>query len=90
MDSPICPINKNKQLVDSRVGHRVLSRSECIVLLRSFKACNVLMRSFFDLLASYETQKNDAFFSVLFLRTQRTPHSFVKNVKERKESSVLL
>jgi len=39
-----------------RVGHRVLLRSERIVLLRSF----------FVFLASYETQKNDAFFYVLF------------------------
>ena len=52
-----------------RVGHRVLLRSERIVLLRSFKARNVLLHSFFEFLATYETQKNDAFFCVLFLRT---------------------
>ena len=46
---------------NGRVGHRVL--------LSSFKACNVLLRSFFEFLATYETQKNDAFFCVLFLRT---------------------
>ena len=50
------------------VGHHVLLRSERIVLLRSFKARNVLLRSFFEFLATYETQKNDAFFCVLFLR----------------------
>ena len=52
-----------------RVGHRVLFRSERIVLLHSFKECNVLLRSFFEFLATYETQLNDAFFCVLFLRT---------------------
>ena len=46
-----------------RVGHRVLFLSECIVLLRSFKERNVLLHSFFEFLATYETQKNDAFFS---------------------------
>ena len=51
-----------------RVGHRVLLRCERIVLLRSFKARNILLRSFFEFLATYETQKNDAFFCVLFLR----------------------
>ena len=52
----------------TRVGHCVLFRSERIVLLRSFKARNVLLRSFFEFLATYETQKNNAFFCVLFLR----------------------
>ena len=47
----------------SRVGHRVLLRSERIVLLCSFKEYNVLLRSFLKFLATYETQKNDAFFS---------------------------
>ena len=53
----------------SRVRHRVLFRSECIVLFRSFKERNVLLRSFFKFLATFETQKNAAFFSVIFLRT---------------------
>ena len=52
-----------------RVGHRVLLRSEHIVLLRSFKERNVLLHSFFESLATYETQKNGAFFCILFLRT---------------------
>ena len=47
----------------TRVGHRVLLRSERIVLLCSFKEYNVLLRSFLKFLATYETQKNDAFFS---------------------------
>ena len=38
-------------------------------LLHSFKAHNVLLHSFFEFLATYETQKNDAFFCILFLRT---------------------
>ena len=53
----------------TRVGHHILFRSEHIVLLRSFKERNVLLRSFFEFLVTYETQKNDAFFCVLFLRT---------------------
>ena len=48
-----------------RVGHRVLLPSERIFLLRSFKEHNVLLCSFFVFLATYETQKNDAFFYVL-------------------------
>ena len=54
-----------------RVGRRVLLHSECIVLLHSFKARNVLLRSFelfFEFLATDETQKKAAFFWVLFLR----------------------
>ena len=46
-----------------------LFRSECIVLLHSFKESNVLLHSFFEFLATYETQKNEAFFCLLFLRT---------------------
>ena len=52
-----------------RVGHRILLRSEHIILLRSFKARNILLHSFFDFLATYETQKNNAFFCILFWRT---------------------
>ena len=51
-----------------RVGHRALFRSERSVLFRSFKECNILLRSFYEFLATYETQKKDAFFSVLALR----------------------
>ena len=43
--------------------HCVLLRSERISLLRSFKECNLRLRSFFEFLATYETQKNYAFFS---------------------------
>ena len=43
-----------------RVGHRVLFLSE---------ERNILLRSFFEFLGTYETQKNNAFFCVLFLRT---------------------
>ena len=50
-------------LLVARVGHRVLFRSERILLFRSFKARNVLLCSFFEFLATYQTQKNDAFFS---------------------------
>ena len=53
-----------------------LLRSERIILLRSFKVRNVLLRSFFEFLATYETQKKDAF--------------FLKDVKECKERNVLL
>ena len=76
--------------MESRVGHRVLLRSERIVLLHSFKACNVLLHSFFAFLATYEIQKSDAFFSFEHKRTQRMQRSFEKNVKERKELNVLM
>ena len=36
-------------------------------LLRSFKERNVLFRSFFKFLATYETRKKDAIFCLLFL-----------------------
>ena len=45
---------------------------------RSFKEHNILFRSFFDFLATYETQKNFLFCS------------FLKNGKERKEPNILL
>ena len=38
----------------TRVGHCVLSRSECSVFSRSFKEPSVLSRSFFEFLATYE------------------------------------
>ena len=47
-------------------------------------------RSFFEFLASYETQKNVFFFSKEQKITQRTQHSFAKNVKERKERNIRL
>ena len=50
-----------------------------IILFRSFKERNVLFRTFFEFLATYETQKER---SVFF-------RSFLKNGKERKERSVL-
>ena len=56
-------------ILKCRVGHCVLLHSECIVLLRSFKERNILLHSFFEFLATYETQKNDAFFCILFLKT---------------------
>ena len=62
--------------IKSRVGHRILSRSERSGLSRSFKERSVLSRSFFELLATYETQKNGTFITVLFKRTE-------KNGKER-------
>ena len=60
--------------------------SECIVLLRSLKAQNILLRSFCEFLATYETQKNDAFFCKERKRTQRTQRSFAK---ERKRTQSL-
>ena len=55
-------------LLFTRVGHRILLRSELIVLLHSFKERNVLLHSFFEFFATYETQKNVAFFCVLLKR----------------------
>ena len=70
----LCPFVKFSVSVVSqlhllRVGHDALIRSECIILLRYFKAHTVLLHSFFKFLATYETQKNIAFFCILFLRT---------------------
>ena len=73
----------------SRVGHRVLFRSERSVLLKNATFFSVLFLSFWRLM---KPKKNDAFFYVLFLRTEknatffckeqkRTQRSFVKNVK---------
>ena len=59
-----------------RVGHRVLFRSERIVLLRPFKERNILLRSFSDFWR--------------LMRPKRTMRSFAKNVKERKKRFVLL
>ena len=59
-----------------RVGHRILSRSERSGLSRSFKERSILSRSFFEFLATYETQKNGMFFPILFKRTGKN----VKNV----------
>ena len=48
-------ILKEEKMDRCRVWHRVLLHSERIVLLRSFKARNVLLLSFFEFLATYET-----------------------------------
>ena len=64
----------------TRVGHRVLLRSECIVLLKNAMFFYILLRSFFRFLSTCETPKN----CWVLLR------SFPKNVKKRKERNVLL
>ena len=62
---------------------QVLLRSEHKVLLRS--CCfQVLLRSFFEFLATYETQKNNAFFCILFLRTYKNAENATFFCKERK------
>ena len=53
-------------LLPGRVGHSVLFRSVRYVLFRSKKERSVLFRFFLEFLATYETQKNVPFFSVLF------------------------
>ena len=70
----------NGYIVIDRVGHSALFRSECYILLHSKK---IMLHSFLDFLATYETQKNIMFFSILF-------RSFLKKGKERKERNVLL
>ena len=65
--------------LDGRVGHCVLFRSERSVLFRSFKERNFLFHSFFEFLATHETQKN-----------AKNATFFSKNVKERKERNFLL
>ena len=67
-----------------RVGQRVLFRSKRIVLLHSFKEHNILLRSFLEFLATYKTQKNNAFFSVLFIRTLKNARMFLSFAKEHK------
>ena len=53
------------------------------------KECSILFRSFFEFLATYETQKNVTFFfSTERKRLQRTQHSLTKNVKERENVSL--
>ena len=54
----------NVTFLSAGMGTAFFSSSERIVLLRSFKAHNILLRSFFKFLVTYETQKNDAFFCV--------------------------
>ena len=63
-----------------RVGHRVLLHSERIVLLRSFKECNILLRSF----AKNGNERREQ--NILLKRTEknvRTKHSFAKRTYER-------
>ena len=64
----------------------VLNASFFCVLLHSFKERNVLLHSFFEFLATYETPKDRCVLLRSFLeskRMQRTQLSFAKNVKER-------
>ena len=68
-----------------RNGHRVLFRSVRSILFRSFKGMFRSFPFFFELLVTYETQKNVLFFSKERKWTQRMQNSFAKNGKERKE-----
>ena len=73
-----------------RVGHCILFCLVCSVLFHSLKGT---FRSFFEFLATYETQKNVPFFSVLFSRTEKNAKNatfFCKNRKEHKECNILL
>ena len=53
-------------------------------LFRSFLERNVLFRSFFEFLATYETQKNDAFISVHFQLTEMNAVNEMFIFNERK------
>ena len=46
----------------------------------------VLFRSFFEFFATYETQKNVTFFSVLFKRTEKNAKNVTFFLKERKRT----
>ena len=46
----------------------------------------VLFRSFLEILATYETQKNVTFFSVLFKRTEKNGKNVTFFLKERKRT----
>ena len=48
---------------------------------KQFEIKSQFLRSFFEFLTTYETQKNDAFFSVLFLRTEKNAMFFCKERK---------
>ena len=69
----------------TRVGHSILFRSEHSVLFRSFKECNVLLRSFFQFLATYETQKNAK--NEMFLRYEFDSVNFGKPSDMKREKS---
>ena len=79
---------KFQKLQKVRVAHRVLFCSECSILFRSFKERNVLFWSFFEFLATYEMQKNDTFFSVLFLRTEKNAKNARFFCKVRKRTQI--
>ena len=71
---------------ECRVGHCVLFRSERSILFNSFKERNFLLGSFFEFLATYETQKDDALFSVLFLRREKNAKNAAFFYKECKRT----
>ena len=52
--------------VKSRVGHRILFRSERSVLFRSFKEHKVLLRSFVEFLAK-EHRRLRSFFQYIYI-----------------------
>ena len=50
------------------------------------RECYVLFRSFLEFLATYETQKNFTFFSVLFKRKEKNAKNVTFFLKERKRT----
>ena len=67
-----------------RVGHCVHLRSDCIVHLHSFLERNVYLRSFFEFLATYETQMNAIERCVHFKWTQMNAEHVAFTSSERK------
>ena len=53
---------------------------------KQFEIKSQFLRSFFEFLTTYETQKNDAFFSVLFLRTEKNAKKAMFFCKEHKRT----
>ena len=95
--STVCDLPHPSQL--SRVGHSVHLCSESIVLLHSFKACNVLLRFFSRVFGDPKPKRTMRSFTSLaffsFLKNvkeckERNILFFAKNVKERKEQNILL
>ena len=53
---------------------------------RTFRSKKRMLRSFLEFLATYETQKNVTFFSVLFKRTEKYGKNVTFFLKERKRT----
>ena len=60
------------------------------LIKRTLRSFTFFFCEIYNFCKTYETKKNVPFFSKERKRTQRSFRSFLKNVKERKDRSVLL